>query len=415
MAPVKRIGKNLVFKTATELIARVLSFTFYIVLARWLGETAFGTFSLLYSVTAIVVFLCDPGLNIMLIKKASRDPGFLEKMAGSILALKLALFAAVIIVSSGYGYLAGYDLKMIALFALMGANMAAFSLADYAGAIFQAKEKMHIETLLMSAGKIMVTGGAIMAMLWGADMAITLMVMTAAQIIATAGILAWTARSGVNIKPCWSMRRWTDLLKEAAPLALLLFFTIAFYRIDIALAPFLGIGLQQIGWYSAAIKLVDLALVVPTLVMAAAFPTLSRMAGQDYGQFRKWSNIVIASLGLAGLLFGIAIIPLSDEIVDLAFGPEFVSAAKPLLLLAMALTFMFIRHAALNALIIIGQSRNAVLLVAGALFANSALNISLVPSMGIAGAALAKLATDMALTAGVLWVWLRVPGKTGKI
>jgi len=415
MSPVRRMGKNLVFKTSTELIARVLSFGFYIVLARWLGQTAFGTFSLLYSVTAITVFLCDPGLNILLVRQASRDSDFLENRAGAILALKLALCVAVIIVSSGYGYLAGYDLKMIGLFGLMGANMAAFSLADYAGAIFQSKEKMHIETLLMSAGKIIVTGAAMVAMLFGSDIAITLIVMTVAQITATTGILVWTARYGVNIKPCWSARRWKGLLKEAWPLALILFFTIAFYRVDIALAPFLGIGLQQIGLYSAAIKLVDLSLMLPTLVMAAAFPTLSRMAVEDYGQFKKWMNIIIASLGLAGLLIGSAIIPLSHEITGLVFGPGFVAAGKPLVLLAMAMIFMFIRHAAINALIIMGASYNAVILAAGALFVNIALNVLLVPSAGIAGAATAKLVTDMALSAGALLVWLRVSGKTGEI
>ncbi|HEB72387.1 MAG TPA: hypothetical protein ENI77_07175 [Nitrospirae bacterium] len=414
MPPVRRIGKNLVFKTATELIARVLSFAFYIVLARWLGEAAFGTFSLLYSVTAIVVFLGDPGLNILLIRQASRDSDFLENMAGAILALKALLCVAVIIVSSGYGYLAGYDLKMIGLFGLMGANMAAFSLADYAGAIFQSKEKMHIETVLMGAGKITVTGAAIMAMLLGSDIAITLIIMTVAQITATTAILTWTARYGVNIKPRWSARSWRNLLRQAWPLALILFFTIAFYRIDIALAPLLGVGLQQIGIYSAAIKLVDLSLVFPTLVMAAAFPTLSRMADEEYGQFKKWMNIIIASLGLIGLLIGGAIIPLSHNIIDLVFGPRFVSAGKPLVLLAMAMTFMFIRHAALNALIIVGASYNAVLLVAGALFVNISLNILLVPSAGITGAATAKLVTDIALTIGALLVWLRVSGKTGE-
>lgn len=415
MSPVKRMGKNLAFKTTTELIARVLSFAFYIVLARWLGETAFGTFSLLYSVTAIVVFLIDPGLNILLIKQASGDPDFLENRAGDILALKLALFAAVVIVSSGYGYLAGYDLKMTGLFGLMGANMAAFSLADYAGAIFQSKEKMHIETLLMSAGKITVTGAAMAAMLLGSGIAITLIVMTTAQITATAGILAWTAKSGVNIRPRWSARSWVNLLKQAWPLALILFFTIAFYRVDIALAPFLGVGLQQIGLYSAAIKLVDLSLVIPTLVMATAFPTLSRIAKKEYGQFKKWMNIIIASLGLAGLLIGSATIALSHEVIDLAFGSRFVLAGEPLMWLAIAMIFMFVRHAALNALIIIGASYKAVLLVAGALFVNVALNVLLVPSAGIAGAAMAKLATDIALTIGALLIWLRASGKIEEI
>lgn len=112
MTPVRRIGKNLVFKTVTEFIGRVLSFVFYVALARWLGEAAFGAFSLLYSVTAMLVFIVDPGLNMSLIRKAPRSPGFLESMSGPALGLKLSLSAVMVAASAAYGFLGGTRLTL---------------------------------------------------------------------------------------------------------------------------------------------------------------------------------------------------------------------------------------------------------------------------------------------------------------
>jgi len=405
MTPVRRIGKNLAFKTLTELIGRVLSFVFYIFLARWLGDAAFGAFSLLYSVTAVVVFLVDPGLNTLLIRQTPRDPAFLQKSTGALFGLKLVLSVATVAVSMVYAALAGYGPEMMTLMALMGAQMAAFALTEYFSAIFQAREKMELETLIMGAGKVVVTGCAIGAVVAGADLAWTVAAMTAAQVAVAGWSARWTAGRGVSLRPQWSAGLWAGFLTTSIPLAAVTFFTIAFYRIDVIIAPFLGLTFQQIGWYSAGVKILDVALAVPTLVMAAAFPTLSGLAGSDYPRFRSMTNRAIIALGAAGAAMGAVISLLSFELVTGIFGKNFAPAAAALGVLGVAAFLMYLRHGLVIALIIDRRHAAAAWLAAVALPLNIVLNAALVPAAGITGAALAKLMTDLLLVgaAGLYW------------
>jgi len=265
------MGKNLVFKVLTELVGRVLSFVFYIALARWLGEEPFGVFSLLYSVTAIAVFLVDPGLNLSMIRDAPRQEEYLEKKAGAILGLKLVLSGLTVAVCLAYGLAAGYSMNMMALLALMGIQMSSYALLEFAGAVFQAREEMQVETFLMGAGKLGVTCAAIAAVAAGGGLLITLVVMTAAQVSAAVWALTWASRKGAHVGIRFEIGEWMALLGKSAPLAAVTFFTIDYYRVDVALAPFIGIGLRDIGLYSAGVKIIDVWLAAPTLAVAAVF------------------------------------------------------------------------------------------------------------------------------------------------
>jgi len=411
MSPVRKIGKNLVFKTLTELIGRALSFVFYIALARWLGEVAFGAFSLLYSVTAVVVFLVDPGLNTLLIRQTPRDPDFLHESAGAILGLKLVLTVFTVAFASAYGVMAGYDYVMVGLLGLMGAQMAGFALTEYASAIFQSMERMQMETLLMGVSKISVTGCAIAALWLGAGLEITLIVMTCSQVAMTVWALAWTAGKGAPLSPRLDVAAWKGLLKRSAPLAAITFFTIAYYRADVAMAPFLGLSLQKIGWYSAGIKILDVVLAIPTLFMASAFPTLSGKAKSCYPDFRKWMNMALGFLGVSGIMVGGSIAFFSPEIVATLFGQRFSPASGPLLWLGVAACAIFIRHGLVYALIIDGKFRTAAIIVAWALPLNVTMNLVLIPLYGLNGAAVAKCLTDTAIVISATMAWI----KTGAV
>ena len=414
MSPIRRMGKNLVFKVLTEAVLRVLSFVFYVALARWLGEEPFGLFNLLYSVTAIVVFLVDPGLNIQLIRNAPRKDGYLEQTAGAVLGLKLALSSLAVITSCAYGLMAGYDAYVIALLALMGAQMAGYSLLEYASAIFQAREEMQVETFLMGTGKLLVTGSAIAAIVFGGGLGAVLSVMALSQGAVTVWAFMWTARRGVPVSVKLSLATWAGLLKGSVPLAAITFFTITFYRVDIALAPFLGLSLREIGFYAAGVKIIDVLLAAPTLMMAGVFPTLSAMAEDDRAAFSRWMGLVLLSLAFAGVAAGGAASWFSEEIISILFGAAFAPAAEPLRWLALASVFMFIRHGLLHGLIIDGRLKPAVLLTSSALPLNVVLNVALAHTWGTVGMASAKLLTELALVGGAGFVWFAGARKSGQ-
>lgn len=404
-----RVGRNLAFKTLTEIAGRLLSFLFYMALARWLGAEQFGIFSLVSSVGAIAVFLADPGLNITFIRSVPRTPGHLENTAASILRLKLALSLLTVTVCIVYGVASGYGMYMTGLLGLMGAQMAGFALMEFAGAIFQAREEMWAETFLLSVGRTAVVILAIAALALGAGVGMTLLVMTIAQGAAVVWAFAWTVKRGVPLTGGWDVFSWGRLLRDSVPLGAASFFTVLFYRVDVAMAPFLGVTLPDLGFYSAGVKILDVALAAPSLFYSALFPTLSALAGGDRRRFVKWADRSLAIVTAGGIAAAVAGIVFSREIIAVIFTESFAPAERPMKLLFVASAVMFARHGLMMTLLLDARARQAVTFAAVTVVANVVLNLALTPQFGVMGMAGAKLGSDIALVgmAGYLWILRR--------
>ncbi|MBI4666409.1 MAG: flippase [Nitrospinae bacterium] len=401
-----RVTRNLAFKALTEIFSRALSFFFYMAMARWLGAEPFGLFSTLNSLAAIAVFLVDPGLNLLLVRNGARSPEYLEQAAGAALKLKLILSALTITLLILYGMAAGYEGGHMALLALMGVYMAGFSLMEYAGALFQARQELHVETFLLTIGKVAVTALAIVSMYLGAGLGPTLAVMATAQLAAVAWGFTWAMGRGIKLGGGWDLSLWGYMLKESAPLAAVTFLTIAFYRLDVAMAPLLGLTLADVGYYSAGIKILDVWLAAPTLIYSAVFPALSELAGRDRAAFRSWAWRSAMLVGLLGVIGASAGVALAGDIVRLIYTESFEPAISSLRWLLVASVAMFLRHALMMAFIIDGKARIAARLLSGAIVINILLNIFLAPAFSGTGMALAKLICDGALCAGFAYLWL---------
>ncbi|MBF0170342.1 MAG: oligosaccharide flippase family protein [Nitrospinae bacterium] len=407
--PARRMGVNVGFKAATELINRLLSFVFYMALARWLGESDFGLFNLLYAVGAMAVLAIDPGVNLSLIRLAPRRPGFLDRMAGAALGLKLSLLVPTLLLCVAYGWLAGYDPSLIALLTLMGVNMAGFALTEYAAALMQARERMGAETWLMGLGKTVVTGAALLALALDANLTLTLAAMTVAQVGAAWWTLRWVAAEGAPVAPRIDFGRWKELLTDALPLAAMTFMTVIFYRIDVAVAPFVGIDLASLGHYTAGVKLLDVWLAAPTLIMAALFPTLSRLSQSDFAAYRRYTLRAALGLGALGLIGAVAGGYLAGPLVTLLFSDRFAPATGATAVLAVAGVGMFVRHVFMQGLALEGKALFGSFLAAMATAVDIALLAALVGPTGIVGMAWAKVVADLFLagTAGYLWWTVR--------
>lgn len=401
-----RAGRNLAFKTLTEITGRLLSFLFYMAMARWLGAEQFGLFSLVNSVGAIAVFLVDPGLNITLIRNVPRAPSHLESVAAKIAALKLSLSALMVAVCVVYGVLSGYGWYVVTLLALMGAQMAGFAMMEFAGAVFQAREEMWAETFLLGVGRTAVVVFAILTMALGAGVGVTLLVMTIAQGAAVLWAFTWAVKRGVILKDGWDVASWGALLRDSVPLGAAAFFTILFYRVDVPMAPFLGVTLPDLGFYSAGVKILDVWLAAPSLLYSALFPTLSALAGTDRRGFVKWADRSLAVVTAGALVGSAAGIVFSREIITVIFTESFLPAEKTLKVLFIASIAMFVRHGLMMTLILDDRSRQAVNLAAATVVVNVVFNLALTPGFGVMGMAGAKLCSDIALAgmAGYLWI-----------
>jgi PST family polysaccharide transporter len=180
------------------------------------------------------------------------------------------------------------------------------------------------------------------------------------------------------------------LLSESWPLFLSAITVVIYMRIDQILIPLLA-DEHQAGIYGAAVRVSELWYVVPTSIVAAAYPSV--IATEKLGEvaFLRALHRLFRALTALGYLIGVVFSLGAPWIIKLLFGSKFTEAAPVLALHVWSGVFVALG----TARSLWDTSRSATKLAfystaVGALI-NVVLNLALVPTMGALGSALATL------------------------
>jgi len=87
----RAFAKNAVFKGLGEVIIRLLSFAFVVLVARVVGDESFGIINFAFSFSLLFVVIVDFGLNPLLIRDAAKDPAQTRNLFFNLLLMKLVL------------------------------------------------------------------------------------------------------------------------------------------------------------------------------------------------------------------------------------------------------------------------------------------------------------------------------------
>ena len=144
-------------------------------------------------------------------------------------------------------------------------------------------------------------------------------------------LLSWLARglgrqSGEGAATV-ALRDALELLRESTPLLLAGIAVFAYMRIDQFMIAAM-LGQQQVGLYSAVVTLAELPLVVPTLLLRAALPTLTRQS-MDNPATRDRTLVRLMGVSVyLHLVMSVVLALLAEPLVVLAYGEAYRGAAE---------------------------------------------------------------------------------------
>lgn len=195
-----------------------------------------------------------------------------------------------------------------------------------------------------------------------------------------------------------------QLLKEAIPIAIASVFTIIYFRIDVLMLSFLR-GDTEVGLYSAAYRLTEALVFLPTVITTSTFPLMSKYYKDSFDSFSFVYARTFKYLFATGLLIAVLVTFASDKIISIVYGPEYQSSAIALQILIWTTAIMFIITLISTTCISSGNqqivSKRALL----AALLNIILNLILIPWIGYTGAAIATvLSTFGAMIFGLSWI-----------
>lgn len=395
---IKRARRNIFYKILSE-STRVLPALLFIYIARKLGDENFGKLSFAYSFVGICFIVADFGLSTILIRNVSRQKELTREYVGNILALKIVLSFICISVIGLFVLFTDYPADIITLLVILGGVMFFKALIDFYCAIFNAYERMDIEAFLKGTNHILLFLSGIVVLAMGLGLFgianVFLVVYLISSIIGFYLVSVYIKK----IRVYFDMGFWKYILRESLPLALTVVFTVIYFKIDVVMLSIIRGNNSEIGWYSAAMRLIELVGVVPALIASALFPIVSGLHKESIDSLRKVYQTSFRYLIVIALPIAVGTLLLSEHLIFTIYGEEYAKTIPALKILSLALVFIFVNYILMNILVAVDRQKTNAIMAGTCVFVNVALNMCLIPHYGYLGAGTATVITEIVLFA----------------
>ena len=391
MSEQRRISANILWLLGEKLLRLGVSFAIIGLLARHLGPESFG--ALLYSagLAALFTALANLGLDTVVVQELVRHPAEAPAILGTAFGLRLlGALLAMVALAAAAPWLTNGQAALLPLVAIAGFGLLtqAFEVIDL---WFQQKLQSR-HTVLAKLGAL--TAGSAVK-LWLIARAAP--VVWFAWALVLDGLLFGLALVAVYRAQRERITGWKfsaaiarRLLRTSWPLVTAGLLVAFYLRLDQVLVLY-QLGLRELGFYSAAVKVSDIWVAVCAMVLTSIFPPLAARHGADSGRFAR--DLQFAFDAMTGLGYAVAVfISLTATLlVPLVFGEGYRDTALVLAVLAWNAPFLFSGGVRAHYLMLENLTvyHNAVVVLG--LAANVLLAFWLIPRWGAPGAALAAV------------------------
>jgi O-antigen/teichoic acid export membrane protein len=349
-----RLGNNTLWLLVARVGTQALMVVFTIIVARRLGETGLGEYAFIAAAIVLANVLTSFGTDMLLVRDIAAS-GRLSQLAAA-LALQVALslgFIALALVAAPH--IPATQVTLAWFFVPPGSSVVALAV-------------VLVATQFLAA----ILGGA----------------------LCTTGITrfwnAWREPSA-DIGP---------LVRASAPVALLGLLGMLYQRSSVYLLATIA-GPAVTGSFSAALRAVEAAKTGHLAFFGALYPALAQTEPRTRGSLRAgrslWSLVALAVAAAAALSV------LADPLIALLYGPAFGSAAGALRILAWTLVPYTVSSYLSLALVAARRERPVTEALVGGLAVLVALNVWLIPAVGLLGACWAMLTAETFLATLLVW------------
>ena len=382
--------KNFLFIILGNGIRWILSFFVTVYLARVLGASGFGKISFAFAIFAYGLLVSDLGLTILGTKEAAKRTNSIDDFASNILSLRLllAIFTFIVLVVLSFSLPVDEDVRIL----LRIYSFSIFFYAFYLDWFFRGKERMANIAIASIVSQTVYTllvfifikdaGGILrVPLLWilgiGSGMSFLLAVFF---------LTKHRLRFHIEFR----------LLKMSVPIGIAAIMNQVYFHFDLLTLGFMKTEID-VGLYNAAFKIVTFLLTIDTAFAWVYFPMVSRFSKKSKEKMKtlvnesaKFIAILVVPLAFGGTV-------LAGRVINVIYGARFLGASTALRILIWAIPLTSLQS--IFAFGLLGCDREkkySIGMVIGTL-TNIVLNLILIPFLGIKGAAIATIVSEVVM------------------
>ncbi|MFW9875275.1 MAG: flippase [Candidatus Thorarchaeota archaeon] len=398
------LGRGSASSAIIQVFGAVFLYVYHIILARFLGASDYGIFSFSLSLSTIVIVISQMGMQTGALRFTSSSLA-----NGNIGSFKGVLIRShQLIIISGLSFLViafivikifsnRFDSNIISALFLFMWLIPISGLMRVRQHILRGMKKIRLSLIPENIALPLLATIFIVVLYWGGSLNLRSSIISYIISNILCLILGWYYLSSSlsedykNAIPEYNTR---ELLKVSLPMMFSSMWQVFISRIDHVMIGTM-LPMQEVGIYGAAVRTSLLIIFPATVVNAMLAPLISGTHAKDENErlqylvttSLRWIMYITLPVTLLFLLNGKLILKL--------YGSEFIYGSRAFLILVAAKSFSCIYGSVGYLLTMTGlQNKYAMVMIVSS-FLNIAMNLYLIPELGIEGAAITSLVTTI--------------------
>lgn len=402
----RRITKNILFVFSGDVFSRVLGFFATIWLARVLGTHGFGEVSFAFTFLGYALLFVDPGLSSLGTREVAKTPLLSRGYIGRIIPLRFILAITAFIIITVLTFLIPAMAEVGPIIILYCLSLFPYALSvewffrgieemKYIGISAVIAYSFYLLPLLVFVKSPEDINFVPFFWFIGGVLSISFLALAAKR------------KRELKIENLQLEITGWGLMRRALPIGIGTVMTQIYFNFDITMLGFMK-GVEEAGLYTAAYKLLMFLLLIDRVFSMVVLPLISRY----YRESKERLEGILSFAAKAVIAF---VLPISAAgtvlalpIMRLIYGEGYTPASFAFQIVIWTLTITTIGSIYTQGLIASGNEKKyAVAMVTGTV-ANIVLNVIMIPILGIIGAAMATVCSEIVMILFMRHVFNRI-------
>lgn len=389
---IRVVARNTAFMLGGQILIKVFAFIFSVYVVRRLGDVHFGRYSAALAYVALCSMFTDLGTSALSVREMARRQENIAWMVPDIVALRAVLSLVAIVGLTLSAWLLGKTPDMILGIFIASCGLLLYAFQGPLDSAMIAQERLDFSSAFRLLNQIVfVVLGTILLVVGAGYIGLLL--------ASLGGVLAMGLASAYVVSRVLRLRferpnprRWWSLLKGGFPFGVKGVADRFARRFDTVFMSFV-LTEAAVGWYNVPYNLITMMMLLAHSLSLSMYPTMVKEYDSGRGSIQGTVQRALRYLLLISLPLAVGGMLLADRIIVLLYGQEFAPAIPVMQVMVWLLPSMFLAE-------ILGCTNSTMHLEKKAAVANVvkaligvALNVALIPRLGVVGAAIAMLVT----------------------
>jgi len=401
----RKIAYNVVFNSVAKILSTILALVSIGFITRYLGRDGFGDYATILAFFSFFSAILDLGLYQVATREISRKDADEKKIIGSVFTLRLVSSLVVLIIAPILILFLPYSQEVKNGILIIAVAYIASSSYMVLNGIFQKNLRMDKVATTELIGKIIQVAFIFLAVMnnWGFTAIILSLLI---NMVFAFFLVLFLSRKYVKFSLNFNLEYWKKFLKMSLPMGISAFVTFLYFKMDTIILSILK-GSEAVGIYNMAYKIIENITFFPAMIIGLVLPLFSMYIFTDKKSFKKIADKIAKIFFLIIVPLVVGVLFLSEDIINIIGGSDFVISANVLRLLIFALAFIFFGHFFNTILLSANLQGKLMKVLAFCAAFNIGLNLVLIPAYSYTGAAIVSVATELLVVVLTAYLTIR--------